>query len=447
LAKITFTAPRVEAFSCQPDKSQAFLWDADAPGLGLRATPGGTKTYIFQSRFQGQTVRVPIGSPDVWPLNNRMDRPGKGGAVVQPGAREEARRLQALIDSGRDPREVRKESAAADAAKRANQLMQSVAVKEAWDVYLAERKQFWSDHHYQDHVQLAQAGGEPRKRSKDKETVAGPLAELMPLRLREITTERLDAWVAKEGPKRAARVRLGLRLLKAFLRWCAAEPAYKGAVDATAASGKKIREKAGAPQKKHDVLQREQLPAWFGAVRKIQNPVISAYLQALLLTGARREEMANLRWADLNFQWRSMSLKDKMEGSRMVPLTPYVAKLLSELPKRNEWVFSSPTSASGRLTEPSIAHRQACQVAALEGLTLHGLRRSFASLCEWIEVPAGISAQIQGHAPQGVREQNYIRRPLDLLRSWHEKIEQWMLKEAGVEFTASEPRLRVVTES
>ncbi len=57
-------------------------------------------------------------------------------------------------------------------------------------------------------------------------------------------------------------------------------------------------------------------------------------------------------------------------------------------------------------------------------MTLHGLRRSFATLSEWVEVPGGISAQIQGHKPIGVREQNYIRRPLDLLRKWHVKIEE-----------------------
>lgn len=376
-----------------------------------------------------------------------MDRPGKGGVVQQSGAREEARRLQALIDSGRDPREVRKESEAADAAKRANQLMQSVTVQEAWDAYLAERRQFWSDHHYDDHVKLSQAGGKPRSRSKAKQTVSGPLYELMPLRLNQLTAERLETWVTKEGPKRPARVRLGLRLLKAFLNWCAAEPAYEGSVDPAAAAGKKIREKAGAPKLKHDVLQREQLRAWFDAVRRIPNPIISAYLQGLLLTGARREEMANLRWEDVNFQWRSMSLRDKIEGNRMVPLTPYVSALLSALPRRNEWVFSSPTRKTGRLTEPSIAHRQACQVAGLDGLTLHGLRRSFASLCEWIEVPAGISAQIQGHAPQGVREQNYIRRPLDLLREWHVKIEAWLLNEADVRVALEPARLQVVAPS
>lgn len=56
-----------------------------------------------------------------------------------------------------------------------------------------------------------------------------------------------------------------------------------------------------------------------------------------------------------------------------------------------------------------------------------------------------MSAQIQGHAPQGVREQNYIRRPLDLLRVHHEKIESWILEQAGVAFdakAATKPGLR-----
>ena len=101
----------------------------------------------------------------------------------------------------------------------------------------------------------------------------------------------------------------------------------------------------------------------------------------------------------------SLTIRDKVEGQRIIPLTPYVAFLLKALPKRNEWVFSSLTSSSGRITDPNIAHAKACAVAGLY-VSLHGLRRSFASLCEWTEVPAGIAAQIQGHAPQGVREQN-----------------------------------------
>ena len=114
-------------------------------------------------------------------------------------------------------------------------------------------------------------------------------------------------------------------------------------------------------------------------------------------------------------------------------------------PRRNDFVFSSPAAASGRLAEPRIAHNEAVAAAGLPKMTLHGLRRSFATLCEWTETPAGIAAQIQGHAPQGVREQNYIRRPLDLLRMWHVKIEGWMLEQAGIDFVPVAPGLRVVT--
>jgi integrase len=242
----------------------------------------------------------------------------------------------------------------------------------------------------------------------------------------------VERWATKEAIERPARVRLALRLLKAFLRWAATDATLKDRADPTAASSKKVREAAGRAKPKNDYLQREQLPAWFSHVRQIQNPVIAAYLQCLLLTGARREELAELKWEDVNFQWRGISMKDKIEGTRAVPLTPHVSRLIGTLPRRNEYVFSSPASESGHIEEPSIAHRQACDAAGLE-LTLHGLRRSFASLCEWLDIPGGISAQIQGHAPQGVREQNYIRRPLDLLRVHHNKIEGWILEQAGIE--------------
>ncbi len=420
MAKIAFTAGRVSGFKCPPDKKQAFLWDVTAPGLGLRATPAGKPAYVFQSVYQGKDLRITIGSPAAWSI---------------PDAQAKARELQRLIDEGKDPRDLKREALAAHAEKQAAAAADAVTVGEAWQRYLEQRRPFWGELNYRDHVKMAQAGGEQRKRLPDVKTIPGPLAELMPLRLAELTAPVIETWAAREAKDRPARVRLALRLLKAFMRWAASEPDLKGKADPTAASAKKAREVAGKAKPKNDYIQREQLPVWFEYVRQIQNPVIAAYLQCLLLTGARREELAELKWEDVNFQWRGMELKDKIEGRRAVPLTPYVSHLLAALPRRNEWVFSSPGSASGRLTEPSIAHRQACAAAGLE-LTLHGLRRSFASLCEWLDIPGGISAQIQGHAPQGVREQNYIRRPLDLLRVHHERIEAWILEQAGIVFDA-----------
>ena len=61
---------------------------------------------------------------------------------------------------------------------------------------------------------------------------------------------------------------------------------------------------------KQDALLREQLVAWFAAVRQIGNPVAAAYLQTLLLTGARPGEVLGLRWEDVNIKWRGLTIRD-----------------------------------------------------------------------------------------------------------------------------------------
>jgi len=460
------TAGVIERLTCPPGKRQAFLRDSEGNGLRVRVTPNGAKAFVFEQSLKNQTIRRTIGSIDAWTIDK---------------ARAEAAKLAVLLDAGTDPRELEREQAeakeAAAAEKSAKEATAATAataealtVREAWNRYMAERRPHWGDRTYTDHLKTAQEGGKDRQRMPGIKTKPGALAPLMALRLVDLNGPAVEVWAKREAPDRPARVRLALRLLKAFLRWADAEPDLKGRADPTAASAKKAREAAGKAKVRNDYLQREQLAAWFTHVRAIPNPVIAAYLQCLLLTGARREELAALRWEDVNTQWRGLDLKDKIEGRRAVPLTPYVGALLAGLPKRNEWVFSSAQalagdtknatrraryhaskgseapagdvsigSASGRLVEPSIAHRRACTAAGLDGLTLHGLRRSFASLCEWLDIPGGISAQIQGHAPQGVREQNYIRRPLDLLRVHHEKIEAWILEQAGVTFDAAAP--------
>lgn len=126
-----------------------------------------------------------------------------------------------------------------------------------------------------------------------------------------------------------------------------------------------------------------------------------------------------------------------MEGERTIPLTPYMEHLIAILPRRNEFVFSSPSAASGRIEESRIQHVKALAAAALPTLSLHGLRRSFGTLAEWVEVPAGVVAQIMGHKPSAIAEKHYIQRELDLLHLWHVKIEQWILEQAGLRVVKS----------
>lgn len=415
MARINLTAGRIRDF--ETDRPQAFLWDSEAPGLAVRATPTRNKAFIFQSKLSGNAIRCTIGDVRAWGIDE---------------ARAEARRLQTLIDKGMDPRQEKAERVAAVEAKREESRRQGVMVAEAWAAYIAARRRNWSARHLADHDILARAGGEDRKRGAGK-IEPGPLAALMPLPLSDLTPERVATWLDDETATRPTYTALGYRLLRAFLRWCATSPEYRAAVNLEAVGSRVAKDHVPRVKAKEaDCLQREQLPAWFAAVRGLGNPVIAGYLQGLLLTGARREELAGLTWEDVDFQWRGLTIRDKVEGERIIPLTPYLALLLAALPRRSQWVFSSPTAASGRIQEPRIAHLRALKTAGLPHLSLHGLRRSFGTLAEWVEAPTGVVAQIMGHKPSAIAEKHYRRRPLDLLRMWHSRIEAFMLEQASI---------------
>jgi integrase len=433
------TAGLIERLACPAGKTQVFLRDTKAPGLRVRATaasaknPKGLKAFVYEAKLNRQTIRRTIGDVRVWDIE---------------AARIEARRLAVVVRSdGDDPRELERQQQAAIAADIAAAAVKVEADKvqavahalttgEVWAAYLAERRPHWGILHYADHIRFTKAGGVPANRGTRGRgvTIAGPLYPLMALPLRNLDAPTIEAWAAHEAKTRPSAARLAWRCLKVFLGWCSEQPAYADLLPAkNPAKTTRSREALGKAGVKQDALMREQLPVWFDAVRQIQNPVIAAYLQTLLLTGARPGEVLGLRWEDLNAKWKGLTIRDKVEGERVIPLTPYVSHLLAALPRRNEFVFSG---AAGAMSKPHKPHSIACTVAGINGLTLHGLRRSFKSLTEWLEVPAGVVAQVMGHKPSATAEKHYTVRPLDLLRVHHEKIEAWILEQAGVKFDA-----------
>ena len=438
--RFSFTRKSVDAAQCEPGKSQTIYWDADQPGLGLRVTAGGARAFIFETKLGRQTIRMTIG-PASMQIRAVKD---KRGFPVVVGADSLAAEWSSQVSAGRDPRAVKAEVTAADAALREDSRRQSMPAREAWDAYLKDRRPQWGERHYEDHTIKGEPGGTPGKRGKPLQP--GILAPLLAQPLHELDAAAVEAWAAREAKTRPTVARLAWRLLKAFLGWCAEQPAYASAVaDKNAAKTTRARESLGEPGTKSDALQREQLKAWFAGVQAIHNPVVAAYCQAVLLTGARPGEVLAMRWVDLNRKWKGLTIRDKVEGERTIPLTPYVEHLLAPLPRRNAFVFSGARSAV--VAAPNELHARACKVAGIDGITLHGLRRSFKSLTEWLEIPAGVVAQLMGHKPSATAERHYTVRPLDLLRVHHERIEAWILKEAGIKFdAAAQPGvLRVVS--
>ncbi len=434
---IELTAGAIERLTCPAGKQQVFMRDSKAPGLRVRVTAAGAKSFVFEKKLNRQTIRRTLGDVRAWSIDT---------------ARIEAARLAVMFNTGTDPRELQREQqaakSAAQAATKLNAAADALTVGEAWRSYLEARRPYWGERHHADHIKMAKAGGEAALRGTRGRgvTIAGPLNPFMSLRLRDLDSAKVESWAAWEGKARPASARLAWRMLKVFLTWCSERNEYARVLPVkNPAKTKSAREALGPGNVKKDVLLREQLAGWFEAVRHIHNPVIVAYLQCLLLTGARPGELLALRWKDVNVKWKGLTIRDKVEGERTIPATPYVLHLLAALPRRNGWVFSSPISDAAH-SIPHKAHVTACAVAGVSGLTLHGLRRSFKSLTEWLEIPAGVVAQLMGHKPSATAEKHYTVRPLDLLRIHHEKIEAWILEQAGVPFVAGvEPgKLRVV---
>lgn len=439
-SQFEFTRARVDAATCPPGKQQALYWDTLQPGLGLRVTEKGARSFIFEGKLGGRSLRLTIG-PATMQIRAAKD---KRGRPIVKGADTQAAEWAFMLSQGRDPRAEVAAAVAEQQAARDEQRRQTLTARTAWDAYLRDRKPHWGTRHYADHVEKAAEGGTEGKRGKVLKP--GPLAPLLAKPLRELDAPTIEAWAKREAAARPASGRLALRLLKAFLAWCAEHPDYAPILpNADAAKSKRAREVLGRPGVRRDALQREQLKAWFDAVRGMQNPVVAAYLQTVLLTGARPGEVLGMRWDDLNFAWKALTIRDKIEGTRVVPLTPYVARQLAALPRRNGYVFSGTRAPI--VARPNEPHDAACKVAGVGPLSLHGLRRSYKSLSEWLETPAGVVAQLMGHKPSATAERHYTVRPLDLLRVHAERIEAWIVEQAGIAFdpkAEQAPRLAAV---
>lgn len=442
VSRVRLTAGRVSSFACPPDKAQAFLWDTDTPALALRVTPTGRKTYVFESRLNGSTIRVSVGTVTDWSIEQ---------------ARIRAQELKRMVDSGTDPREVAREQLQAKAAELAqadaDRQRKTLTGLQAWTEYVLEGRTVgftsrgpWSDRHHADHLALSDAGGVPLRRGKGN-TKAGPLYALLSQPLVNIDAQAVAAWMKEENQSRPARAALGFRLLRGFLNWCGEHAEYRSIAHSDSHKPKDVRRLVRTQAPKEDALQREHLPAWFKAVRADSNVKVSAYLQTVLLTGARKSEIASLRWTDVDFRFGgSLTIRDKVDGTRVIPCPIYVAQLLAALPRRGPWVFGHDKEPPKIASNAIYNHRNALNAGGLPHVSLHGLRRSFGTLAEWVECPAGVVAQIQGHKPSATAEKHYRARPIDLLRVWHEKIVTWVLEQAGVEFDRNAPvgKLRAV---
>ncbi len=411
------TAGLIDRLSCPVGLKQAFLKDSKAPGFRVRVTAGGAKSFVFESKLNRENIRITIGDVRAWTIE---------------AARAESNKYRVMLDQGVDPRAQRSEDAAQSAARASEQATRNLTVGELWPQYLAEgkpkRKDQWKPGYKKDLILISLPGGEPKKRGAGL-TKPGPLYPLMGLTLGSVNEDALLTWFQQEAVRGKAQAARALMMFRGFLRWCAINPAYRSYVDHQAGGAPALRDAMPQNKRRTDGLETAQVASWWSGVEQLSNHTIAVYLKALLLTGARREEMAKLTWSNVDFRWQKVISADKYEATRVYPLTPHLAGLLSSLPRVNKYVFAS-TGQSGHLVDARASHEKALLHAGIEHLTFHGLRRSYMRLARQV-VPAGVPAQISGHKPSATAE-GYTVLSLDDLRPYAVIAESHIIKLAGV---------------
>ena len=106
------------------------------------------------------------------------------------------------------------------------------------------------------------------------------------------------------------------------------------------------------------------------------------YILLILYTGLRRAEAERLRWEDVDFRKRLFVVKDtKNRRDHVVPMSFLLFRLLRAqkvLAGKSEWVFPSPRSKSGHISEPRSQLDRLRPAAGISKFTFHDLRRTFA---------------------------------------------------------------------
>ena len=367
-----------------------------------RNTDKPRRAFYFCRDFRGQTLQIKIGDALTHSVEN---------------AEKIAKEWDVECDRGNDPREVEKGKVLASAATRMKKHAGGVKLSEVWQAYL--------DHRQADEIKPLK----PLTVRDYKKHINKTLASWADSPVRLLTTktvaDRYKGLVAKHG---AAQANQAMRSLSAVLNWSMDDERYAAALEKNPAAKLSLH----TIKARKNSLERGQLRSWWSACENIGNDTAKVYLRFLLLTGARREEALSLRWVDVDAtRWNTCIFRDTKNGDdRKIPLTEFVARMLDSLPRENEFVFYSATSASGRMTEPA---KHIARIAAETGLhkSSHDLRKSFATLTEWAELPSGAVKQVLGHKSSGVTEEHYKERPLDLLRMLLQRYEDFILKESG----------------
>jgi integrase len=131
------------------------------------------------------------------------------------------------------------------------------------------------------------------------------------------------------------------------------------------------------------------------------DPFAAAAIRLLILTGARLREILHARWSELDLERGVLFLADSKTGKKPIYLGAAAQAVISALPRLHANPYLIPGSLDGQpRSELGAPWAAVTKAAGLEGLRIHDLRHTFASVGAGGGMGLPIVGKLLGHATQ-----------------------------------------------
>jgi integrase len=184
-------------------------------------------------------------------------------------------------------------------------------------------------------------------------------------------------------------------------------------------------------------LQADELPAFFTALAEEPNGTLRDYFLISLLTGARRSNVQEMQWKQINFERAEWRIPTTKNGEpQTVTLSAEALEILRnrKTDDAGVWVFPS-TGVTGHIVEPKKAWKRILERAGIDDLRIHDLRRTLGS---W-QAKTGASLAIVGKSLNHKSPSTtaiYARLDLDPVRESVDRATGAILAAAGIKEAA-----------
>jgi integrase len=364
-----------------PSDKRYDLWDSQISGFGVRIGTSGVKTFLVRYRADGGGRTAP----------RRYVTVGRYGTLTVEQARKKAQQLLAAATVGEDP------------ASQRDALRNEMRINGLIDLYELEGC----------YIQRGIRQGEPMKDRTKAYTLGRLRHHVVPLlgakRVSEVQAgdiERFFRDVAagktasdtKLGKRRRIVVRGGEGAARKVFRDLSA--VLRGLVEANPCDTAVVKKTDNRRERFLSIAEIKQLGEALDALEaEGVNRKALDITRLWVLTGCRRQEIAELKWSEIDFERGLLVLADTKTGRSIRPLARAALNLLGQIEKVEDSDFVFPADgAEGYFQGTKKIWPKIVRKAELEGVTPHTLRHTMGAIATSSGEALAMTGAILGHA-------------------------------------------------